>query len=170
MQRWTWVWAVSVALGAALVVGCGKPALPGSQFRGARATLPGVVATDTPLPKQPIKEWGPKDAKVRIVAFFPIDEPHKKLMGIIQDLVQKYPGKVYAKYVDYRTPEGEKLFGELEATTASIYINGKCSADLQSTYGTRTVDFVKEMGRFWTEDDLRQAVAAAVAAAYGKQK
>ncbi len=50
---------------------------------------------------------------------------------------------------------------------AAILINGESSVELQSAAGPRIVDFVKEMGRYWTADDLREAVAQAIAQAYG---
>jgi hypothetical protein len=170
MQRRTWALAVWVCAGAVLAAGCGKPTLPGKQFQGQRLTLPGLVATDTPLPAKPIQEWGPKDAKVRVLVLFPIDDAHKKLMDLVKGLAEKYPGKVHVKYADYRTPEGAQVFRQAKATIACVMINGATSADLQSKYGAQTIDFVKEMGRYWTEDDLRAAVANAVAKAYGKQK
>jgi hypothetical protein len=167
MQRRTWVWAVFVCAGAVLLIGCGKPTLPGNQFQGPRAVVPGLVATDTPLPEKPFKEWGPQDAKVRLLAFLPIDEPHEKVMDLVKEMAEKYPGKVYAKYVDYRTPEGAQLFQHSGARTACLMINGQSSAEVPSKYGPRTVDFVKDMGRYWTADDLREAVANEVQKAYG---
>jgi len=155
---------------ATVTAGCGKPTLPGKQFQGERATVPGLVATDTPLPEKPFQEWGPKDAKVRLLAFFPIDEPHKKVMDLVKEMADKYPGEVYAKYVDYRTPEGAQLFQQSNATVACIMINGQSSADLPSEYGPRTVDFVKEIGRYWTADDLRAAIANEVEKAYGRSR
>ncbi len=169
-RSWSALLFVGVLFTACLFVGCGKPALPGSQLQGQRVSLPGAVATDTPLPAKPSQEWGPQDARVRLLVLFPIDDPHKKLLDLVKELAEKYPGKVYARYVDYRTPEGAQLFDRAGATVACIMINGKTSADLPSKYGPHTVDFVKEMGRFWTEDDLRQAVAHTVEQTYGKRK
>jgi len=150
-----------------LTAGCGKPTLPGKQFRGQRASVPGLAATDTPLPAKPFQEWGPSNAKVKVLAFFPIDEPHKKVMDLVKEMADKHPGKVYARYVDYRTPEGAQLFQQSNTTVACITINGQSSADLPSQYGPRTVDFVKEIGRYWTADDLRAAVAQEVRKQYG---
>lgn len=168
MNTRAWVTAGCAFMGVALAPGCGKPTLPGRQFTGERATIPGLVATDTPLPDKPFQEWGPKDAKVRVLAFFPIDEPHKKVLDLVKEVAEKHPGKVYAKYVDYRMPEGKKLFRQSGASGVCITINGRASADLPSKYGPRTVDFVREMGRYWTADDLRAAVAQEVEKEYGE--
>jgi len=158
---------IAVCTCVAATIGCGKPTLPSRQFQGERVTVPGTVAANTPLPEKPIREWGPKDAKVKVTAFFPIDEPHKKLMDLVKEIADKHPGKVYAKYVDYRTPEGQQLFQTSKATIACVIINGETSVELPSKYGPRNVDFVREMGRFWTADDLREAVAGEVKKAYG---
>ncbi len=169
MQQRAWLCsAVAMISAALLLAGCGRPTLPGQQFQGERRTPPGLVATDTPLPEQPFYEWGPEDAKVHVVAFYPIDEPHQHLIDLLKELaVEEYPGKLHVKYVDYRTPEGNALLRGAELQVAAILINGESSVELQSAAGPRIVDFVKEMGRYWTADDLREAVAQAIAQAYG---
>jgi len=168
MQRFAWLSIMLVVTaGILLAAGCGRPTLPGQQFQGERRALPGSAATDTPLPDKPIYAWGPEDAKVRVTAFFPIDEPHQRLMDLLESLAQEHQDKVYIRYADYRTPEGAQLFAQAQIQVSGILINGESSVDLESATGPRTVDFVKEMGRYWTGDDLREAVAQAVAAAYG---
>jgi len=145
------------------IVGCGRPSLPGRQFQGETRTVPGRVETDRSLPETPILEWGPEDAPVQIVAFYPIDEPHQKLIDILKELAtDDYPGEVRVRYVDYRTREGRKAFLDAELQVSTILIDGKSSAELQGERGTRTVDFVRDMGRYWTEEDLRQAIREAV--------
>lgn len=147
------------------LAGCGRPSLPGRQFGGETRTIPGQVATGTPLPEEPILEWGPEDAKVQVVAFYPIDEPRRKLMDILEELAtETYPGQVHVRYVDYRTPEGQQAFLAEGLQVATILINGENSIELQGDKGTRTVDFVRDMGRYWTEKDLRQAIGDAVEA------
>ena len=167
MQRFAWLtMMLVVTAGILLAAGCGRPTLPGQQFQGERRVVPGTVE-DTPLPEQPILAWGSKDAKVRVTAFFPIDEPHQRLMDLLESIAEEYQDKVYIRYADYRTPEGAQLFAQAEIQVSAILINGENSVDLESATGPRTVDFVKEMGRYWTGDDLREAVAQAVAEAYG---
>ena len=167
MQRSRLTSLILACASAALAAGCGKPTLPGSQIQGERAVTPGLVATDTPLPEKPFREWGAKNAKVQLLALFPIDEPHKKVIELVQEVAEKHPGRVYARYVDYRTPEGAQLFQQNKATVACIMINGETAVELPSDYGPHTVDFVKEIGRYWTADDLRAAVALKVREAYG---
>jgi hypothetical protein len=91
-----------------------------------------------------------------------MDEPHQAYLDLIKELAEAHPGKVYAKYVDYRTPEGGGMFQRAGASVDCVMINGESSYEIPATNGTRTVDFVKDMGRWWTADDLRAAVADAV--------
>jgi len=168
MQRFAWLSLIFItAAGILLAAGCGRPTLPGQQFQGERREVPGATPDDTPLPDRPIYAWGSEDAKVRITAFFPIDEPHQRLMDLLESLAQEYGDKVYIRYADYRTPEGAQLFAQAEIQVSAILINGSNSVEMESPAGPRTVDFVKDMGRYWTGDDLRQAVAQVVAEAYG---
>ena len=145
------------------LTGCGRPSLPGRQFEGETRTIPGQVTTAAPLPEEPVLQWGPDDAKVQVVAFYPIDEPRQRLVDILEELAtEKYPGQVHVRYVDYRTPEGRQEFLAEQLQVATILINGESSVELEGEKGTRLVDFVREMGRYWTEKDLRQAIGDAV--------
>ncbi|MBN1459897.1 MAG: hypothetical protein JXA57_10180 [Armatimonadetes bacterium] len=163
MTRLNLLFVILISLLASQFMGCGRPSLPGRQFEGDEATLGGQTEADTPLPEQPMLEWGPKDAKVQVVAFYPIDEPHQRLIDTLKELAtERYPGQIRVRYVDYRTPEGRQLFLRTELQVATILINGESSVELQSEKGVRTVDFVRDMGRYWTEKDLRQAVGDAV--------
>ena len=165
MQRYVCFLAALGVFTSLLVSGCGRPSLPGRQFEGERVTLPQTVATDTPLPEKPIVEWGnEKTAKVRIVVFFPYDAPHQKLIDILKEAAtKKYPGKLYVRYIDYRTPEGRGAMARAKLQVSTIMFDGESSVELSSPNGPRTVDFVQEMGRYWTADDLTEAIAQTVA-------
>lgn len=170
MRHSHWAWAGCVTLGAlvALAAGCGgRPTLPGRQFRGERAITSTSPPPTSPLPEKPYLEWGPASAKVRLVAFFPLDEAHQKVMDLVKGLAEQYPGKVYVKYVDYRTQEGRVIYQRSEMDTPGVMINGESSVMIEAKPYSYQVDFLQEMGRFWTADDLKAAVAQAVARAYG---
>ncbi len=155
---------------AVLAGGCGRPTLPGQQFKDASETAPGAVGPDTSPPAEPVREWGPEDAKVEVIAYYPMDERHQRLIELLRVAAEeKYPGKLHAKYVDYRTPEGQAMMRRAELQVSAITINGENSAELHSPAGVRIVDFVRDMGRFWTADDLEQAIDEAVAEAYGEE-
>jgi len=166
-----WLCLVYVATTIAAVSGCGRPALPGQQFKGERRVPPTTMATDAPLPEQAFYEWGAEDAKVRISAFYPIDEHHQPLIDLLKNVAtEKYKGKVFVEYVDYRTPQGRVMFAETDSSVATLLINGENSIELQTEYGPRAVDFVRDMGRFWTLEELGQAIDQVVAETYGENE
>jgi hypothetical protein len=171
MHRRSWLaYPALVLVCAMLAGGCGRPTLPGQQFKDARETAPGAVATDTPLPEEPVREWGPEDAKVEVIAYYPMDERHQRLIDLLREAAEeKYPGKLHVKYVDYRTPEGQAMMRRAELQVSAITINGENSVELDSPAGVRIVDFVRDVGRFWTTDDLEQAIDEAIAEAYGEE-
>ena len=92
---------------------------------------------------------------------------HRVLMDLLRDLADEYPGKVYVQYVDYRTQEGDRLYKLMEMPSPGLLINGEKMYDIEADPHPYTVDFMQEMGRYWTPEDLRRAVAQEVEAVYG---
>lgn len=168
MNRHHWLWIVALGTAAALAAGCGRPTVPGQQFRGQKAVTTSQKPVISPLPEKPMIEAGPAQAKVRIIAFFPIDSDHKQLIDLLKGLVKQYPGKVYIKYIDYRTPEGQAAFQNAKMTVQGVMINSQKESIIQAKPHSYTVDFSQDMGRYWTADDLKKAVAQEVAKVYGK--
>ncbi len=158
------IFGLSVLLLAA--AGCGKPSLPGRQFTGETPETGTSPVAESPVPEQGVLEWGDPEAKVRVVAFFSIDEAHAELMEMMEGFTEEYPGKVYAKYVDRRTREGMGAFQRAGVAGSCVMINAKNEATIEAEPHPYTVDFVQEMGRHWTADQLRKAVAQEVARQY----
>ena len=129
-----------------------------------------VQAPQDAPPEKPIQEWGSPEAKVRIVVFFFIDKKYQSYMDMFQDLVKQYDGKLYVKYADLRTQEGRDLRARTgtQAGGAGLLINGQSSLTINAKPEPYVVNFDQEMGRFWTENNLRQAVAQEIEKAYGK--
>lgn len=166
-QRHLLLLAVAACI-SCLAAGCGRPVLPGGQFRGPKAQTNTNAASTSPLPAKPIVEEGPTSAKVRIVAFFPIDDQHKPVMDLLKGLVKEYPGKVYVKYVDYRTPQGYEVFQNAKMTVSGLMINSEKDYTIHAKPNPYTVDFSQEMGRYWTADHVKKAVAEEIEKQYGK--
>lgn len=153
---------------AALLYGCGRPALPGRQFEGEVARTSSVKPVQSPLPEQPSIEMGPVDAQVRIIAFYPIDDEHQQVIDLLRQVVEQHPGKVYARYTDYRTMRGQEAFQNARMTTPGIMLNSETEYTIQAEPRPYTVDFTQDIGRYWTAEDLKLAVAQEVAAVYGR--
>jgi ABC-type glycerol-3-phosphate transport system substrate-binding protein len=152
---------------AVYAAGCGRPVMPGQQFRGKQAVTSTVKQATSPLPENPVIEAGPQDAKVRIVAFFPMDDDHKPLIDLLKGFAKEYPGKVYTKYVDYRTPTGYQAFQNAKMTVPGVMINTQNEYTFRVKPNPYTVDFSQDMGRYWTAEDLKRAVAEEVKRVYG---
>jgi len=159
---------IVVALAIGLSVGCGRPTVPGQQFQAERFDPQGGERESGALPENPIRQWGEEGAKVQIEAYYPIDESHEVVMALLEELAEGHPGKVHAKYVDYRTREGAQLLAQRQMGGTGLLINGNVRVKIQAEPNPYEVEFVGDMGRFWTADDLRAAVAQEVKAAYGE--
>jgi hypothetical protein len=162
MKRFGPVLIVAVAIGVA-VTGCARVTLPGRQFREQPADTSTTEPVRSPLPPQPVLEFGPADAPVRVVAFYPIDDQHQRLIDLLKELVNQYPGKVYVRYIDYRTPEGAQAAQRAGMQSQGLMINSQRSITINAKPNPYTVEFSQPMGRYWTADDLRKAVAQEVA-------
>ena len=168
MSYYRTMMVIALALAIGLSVGCGRPTVPGKQFRAEPFAPQGGEADSGLLPDNPIRQWGAEDAKVRIEAYFPINESHEVVMALLEDLAEEYPGKVSVKYIDYRTQEGAQLLAQTQLGSSGLLINGKDRLTIQAEPSPYEVDFVRDIGRFWIADDLRAAVAQEVKAAYGE--
>ncbi len=166
MKRLYWI-PLLLLPGTLSLTGCGRPTLPGGTLAGQR-TRPSVVEPRSEAPKQPYIEAGSPDAKVRVMAFFAIDSRHKPVIDAVKDLPKQYPGKVYVKYVDPDTPRGREIMANAKATGNGVLVNGETTVQ-QGSSTTKFWNFGGEMGRYWTAEDLKAAVAQEVQKVYGKQ-
>ncbi|NIR03233.1 MAG: hypothetical protein GTN78_24040 [Gemmatimonadales bacterium] len=161
-----WAWTALLAAPLAAVTGCGRPTLPGSQFAEPKVRRSVSKPATSPLPEEPILEWGNPDARVRVVAFYTIDDEHERLRELLAGLAEAHPDKVYVRYADYRTPQGNLLFRQAELQVPTVLINKESSVTIEKSGRPLEVTFVQEIGRYWTQDDLTIAVAQEVAKTY----
>ena len=153
----------------AAACGCGRPTLPGRYMEGKEVETSTAPKTTAPLPEKPYFELGPAAAKVRILVFFPMDDRHNDLVSLLKGLSKEYPDQVYVKYADPRTPEGSSLMQRSGMTSPGLLINNQSEIMINSNPQPYQVSFVQEMGRYWTTEDLRAAVAQTVAEVYGRK-
>jgi len=101
-------------------------------------------------------EYGPAEAKVLVEAFYPMSPNHGWIGEINQRLVDRFPGQVRVVYINWWSPEGEKLFHERDIGECSTYlVNGQMVVKKSPVKGE------------WAEKDLVAAVRKAVKKAYG---
>ena len=168
MKRVLWL-GIGVIVMAFLLSGCGRFRAPGRKpFAGRIARTTTLEPSASPIPEQASFEAGPREAKVRVVAFYPMDEVRKPLMDLLKSLAKQYPGKVYVKCTDIRTPEGQEARARAGGGGPGLLINAQNSVMILAKPNPYRVDFNQDMGRYWTAEDLKAAVAQEVAKAYGK--
>jgi hypothetical protein len=167
MKHCHWTPAIAFAAALALACGCGRPTLPGRHFSGGKARTTVSQPSTSPLPEEPVLEWGNAEAKVRVVAFYPIDDEHQRLKEVLQEIADEYGDRVYVRYADPRTPEGAGMFQRAQLNATSVLINGENTVEIRTGGVTREVTFAQQMGRFWTAKDLNAAVAQEIAEVYG---
>ena len=166
MRHSTLAWLAGLIGLVALAVGCGRPSLPGQQFSGEKAETTASPEITSPLPEEAILEWGDESARVRVLAFFPIDEEHQELMDLLEGLVEENPGKLYVRYVDFRLAAGRAVFERANASGRMVQINGESEIEIEEDGRTYTVDLVQEVGRYWTADDLKKGIIQEIARQY----
>jgi len=105
-------------------------------------------------------ETGP--AKVTVTAFYPGNESHMHLKKLVEEIGAKYPGQVVAEFVDFQSDEGFERWQAAGLTCGAVLINGENTIALKEDSGERQVTFAMGPGVYWSEDDLRAAVAQAV--------
>lgn len=156
-----------VLMVVAAICGCGRPTRPGEYFEGKKVDTSIKPKADAPPPEEPYFEAGPADAKVRILVFLPIDDVHQEVIALLKELVDEYPGKVYLKYWDPRTEDGKLAMARARMSSEGLLINSQSEMMIEAEPAPYRVHFLQDMGRFWTADDLRAAVAQAVREQYG---
>lgn len=168
MKRALWLGA-GLVLVLSLVSGCGRVRMPWTKPPHAKIADPRTSKPPTsPIPKQPWFEAGSKEARVRIVAFFPMDDARKPVMDLLKGLAKEYDGRVYVKFTDVRTREGMAAQQRAHVQSFGLLINSQSEITIDAKPQPYTVNFNQDMGRYWTADDLKAAVAQEVARAYGK--
>jgi hypothetical protein len=162
-------WAAITALAAtlALICGCGRPTLPGSQFADEKARTRVSEPSTSPLPEEPVLEWGNAEAEVRVVAYYPIDDAHQRLRELLEGFADEYGDRIYVRYIDPRTPEGYGMYQRAGLQATAVLVNGDSTVEMDKGGLTVEVTFAQQMGRFWTADDLKKAVAMKIEEAYG---
>ncbi|HJN18730.1 MAG TPA: substrate-binding domain-containing protein [Armatimonadota bacterium] len=100
------------------------------------------------------------DADVYILAFYPDNDAHAEVRGVIRSHEDEHPDRVEVEIHDFRDPEndpvGSQMWKRSGLTCAGIMVNGKNGI----ARGDREVLFQRKMGAQWTQDDLTAAVEA----------
>jgi len=128
--------------------------------RSRLAVLFGLLACFTAGCRQTVAKppQPPKPPAVNIEAYYPFNESHQFIADYLKELEKRYPGQVKVEIVDFRYPEGRERWMKTGLSCAGVFINGKTTHEVTRDGKTQTVNFIKRMGTFWTEEDMEALV------------
>jgi hypothetical protein len=155
-----------VVLGAfaLAVAGCGGTNV---QNTGAKST---ATERKVSSPGEVKLFYGPKDAKVQITAYFPLNEKHLKIIEFLNGLADKYPGKVNVTAWNWSTSEGadetKKVMGG--KICGGMFINEK--SDFKAVVDGKMKDISIMDGEWatWTKPEVAAALDLVVKQTYGE--
>jgi molybdate transport system substrate-binding protein len=104
----------------------------------------------TPTAASPVAS----DAAVKVVAYYPGNEDHKKLRALIEGINKKYGGKVSGRFVDFTSDEGFKEWQAAGLSCGAILINGEQTYSYDKDGKPYEVTFKMREGGEWTAADL----------------
>lgn len=131
------------------LAGCGRPL----------AEKPGPP----PRPNPPLFSMGQPNAKVRVEAFYPLDDEHKWVVTTLHDAAQTFGEKVLIRAFDIGTDWGRREWQKRGLQCGGVLINDKSCF----TVDAQKVSFLRNPGdSTWTENQLWAVIAHEVDNAY----
>jgi len=92
---------------------------------------------------------------VKVTAFYPGNEGHRKVREFIESLNKRWDGKVRAEFVDFTSKEGFHRWRKAGLSCGTVVINGSYEWTYEKPDGTlRQVVFQMSMGGQWTKKDV----------------
>jgi len=128
-------------------------------FMGCRGA---PESADQPGPTpEPVAQPAPAaepEAVVTIEAYYPLNEEHQYIADYLQDLEDRYQGKVSVQIWDTATTEGRKKWMGSGLTCMGVFVNGKTTHEITKDGEQVKVSFLKRMDIFWDREDLELVV------------
>ena len=94
------------------------------------------------------------DAAVKVVAYYPGNDDHKKIRDLMDGISAKYGGKASGKFVDFTSDEGFKEWQAAGLSCGAILINGEQTYTYDKAGKPYEVTFKMAEGGEWTKADL----------------
>jgi len=129
--------------------------------------------TETPIPLptqvQPLSQKPPSatpafsigspDARVRVEAFYPLDEKHKSLLQWLHQAGSEFGKSLYIQFFDITTEAGERVWHQRGMKCGGILINGNSCF----TLGSRRITLLRDpTSASWSRDDLFAVLRAEI--------
>ena len=143
----------NISLLSLLILGC---CLTFAGCSAARETADQTGPVPEPV-AQPEAE-AEAGAIVTIEAYYPLNEEHQYIADYLQDLEDRYQGKVSVQIWDTATTEGRKKWMGSGLTCMGVFVNGKTTHEITRDGQQEKVSFLKRMDIFWDREDLELVV------------
>jgi len=143
----------NISLLSLLILGC---CLTFAGCRGAPESADQTGPVPEPV-AQPEAE-AEAGAIVTIEAYYPLNEEHQYIADYLQDLEDRYQGKVSVQIWDTATTEGRKKWMGSGLTCMGVFVNGKTTHEITRDGQQEKVSFLKRMDVFWDREDLESVV------------
>jgi len=101
---------------------------------------------------------GNPEALIEVEAFYPLNDSHRFIADYLLDFAEAHPDQVSVVIHDMESTNGRQLWQTAGLDCAGVFINGKTEHEIEGEDGAYTVNFIKRMGTFWTEDDFEALV------------
>ena len=102
-------------------------------------------------------------AKVKIEAYYPLNEEHSFIGDYIKSFEKKYPGVVSVRLVDFRSSDGYDEWRKSGLSCGGVIINGKSAFDIETPEGPKTVKFLRRLDTFWSREDFEKVIKSIIA-------
>ncbi|MGI5818506.1 MAG: hypothetical protein ACOX9R_10480 [Armatimonadota bacterium] len=128
------------------------------------AMLLALIAGCDRRPQQPEVPTVIDPSRVQIVAFVNAASPCQAgTIQLLHSLESDSPARLHVTIVDIDAPEGREQWEDSDLDAIAIVINGSVTVAWGRGESRRTVSFMHPAGFAWVHDDLRAAIAAALA-------
>lgn len=113
-----------------------------------------LAACPVPSAKPTAAKVDPAKAKVKVIAYYPGNEGHKKIRDLVEGLNGKYGGQVSGEFVDFTSDEGFKKWQAAGLSCGAILINGEQTFTYDKGGKPYEVTFKMAEGGEWALADL----------------
>jgi len=114
-------------------------------------------------------EFGSRQGKVKVVAYYPLNEGHKKIAATLRDIANAFPGKVHARFVNFQSEKGMQEWQAAGLNCGCVLVDGSDTHTITLKGRKYQVSFKRGMNVEWMPEELKQAVKQQVAKKYRKR-
>lgn len=175
MKRSSIGFVVFMVVAIGVIYGLSRLTLRKEEVETSPATPPQLTKTtkteqvaDSPFPSSEVTIYGPKDAKVKVVAIIPPSGCQMPNFKVLKEIAEAEPKRVRIEIYNMNSEKAYEVASQYGATCASIFVNDKNQFTIKSGDETRNVIFKQSPGGYYQSADLIEVVHEELKKSYGK--